>query len=162
MNIYSHPIDEIFESLKTFNPDLFLLEQSGNLLPLEFDVPWNKGMCGYKRQPHSKESKEKISAAKRGIPSALRNKCVTEESKEKNRQTHLGKILNQTTKDKIGLSRTGQLHSEETKIKISKANNGKPSQLKGILRSDDIKKKISEGKRGKKRVYREDGTFYMK
>ena len=162
MNIYSHPIDEVFESLKTFHPDLLSLEENGNISPLEFDVPWNKGISGYTRQPHSEESKEKISQAKKGVPSPLRGRSVSEESKKKNRQTHLGKTLNQTTKDKIGLSRTGQLHSEETKIKISKANAGKPSQLKGILRSDDIKKKISEGKRGKKRVYREDGTFYMK
>ena len=162
MNIYSHPIDEVFESLKNFSPDLSLLEENGNLSPLEFDVPWNKGMSGYSRQPHSEESKQKISAAKRGVPSSLKGIPVTEESKEKNRQSHLGKTLNQSTKDKIGLSRTGQFHSEETKTKISKANSGKPSQLKGVLRSDDIKKKISKGKRGKKRVYREDGTFYMK
>lgn len=161
MNIYSHPIDEIFESLKTFHPDLLALEQSGNLSQLELDVPWNKGMSGYTRQPHTKESKEKISIAKRGVPSTLKGKIVSEQSKQKNRESHLGKKSSQTTKDKISLSRTGKSHSEETKKKISKANKNKPSQLKGIDRPDEVKKKISEGKRGKKRVYREDGSFYM-
>jgi hypothetical protein len=161
MNIYSPHLDEVFESLKTFQPDLISLEQSGNLTPLQFDVPWNKGMSGYARLPHTEESKKKISEAKKGIPSKMRGGTMSEESKKKNRQSHLGKKLSQTTINKITESRTGQLHSDETKTKISNANKGKPSQLKGTTRPDDVKQKISEGKRGKKRVYREDGSFYM-
>jgi hypothetical protein len=161
MNIYSPHLDEVFESLKTFKPDLIALEQSGNLTPLEFESPWNKGFKGYIGHPHTEETKKKISETKKGVPSKTKGGTMLEESKNKNRQSHLGKKLSQATIDKIITSRTGQTHSIETKMKISNANKGKPSKLKGVTRPDDVKKKISEGKRGKKRVYREDGTFYM-
>ena len=101
MNIYSPQLDEVFESLKTFNPDLLALEESGNLQPLEFEVPWNKGMTGYTRQPHSEESKQKISRAKKGVPSKTKGGKMSEQSKNKNRQSHLGKKLSQATIDKI-------------------------------------------------------------
>lgn len=162
MNIYSPPIDEVFESLKTFKVDLSLLEQDGTLTVLFIDVPWNKGMTGYTRQPHSEESKLKISLAKKGTPSSFKGKQHSEESKDKNRQAHLGKKRTAESIEKGRLKAIGKKRSEETKAKISEAIKKIPSQLKGTSRPDDVKTKISESKRGKKRVYREDGSFYMK
>lgn len=161
MNIYSPHLDEVFESLKTFQPDLISLEQSGNLTPLQFDVPWNKGMSGYARLPHTEESKKKISEAKKGQPSTFKGRSHTEESKIKNREAHIGKKRSIDAIEKGRLKIIGQKRSEQTKQNISDSLKGKPSQLKGTIRPDDVKQKISEGKRGKKRVYREDGSFYM-
>ena len=159
MNIYSHPIDEVFESLKTMDFDQDLLLASGQLVNLHLASPWNKGMTGYTRQPHSEESKQKISAAKKG--KSIKGTPASEESKEKNRKAHLGKKRSAEAVEKGRLKNIGQKRSEETKQRISNTLKGRQSSLKGTNRSDDIKKKISESKRGKKRIYREDGSFYM-
>jgi hypothetical protein len=162
MNIYS-PSSDVFESLRTFSVDYNQLEIDGHLIPIFIDVPWNKGITGYTRETFDIESwKANISKGRKGQPSSFKGKFHSKEANEKNRQSHLGKQMSQETKEKISISRLGSIHSDKTKTKISNANKGKPSQLKGTTRPDDVKQKISEGMRGKKRVYREDGTFYMK
>jgi hypothetical protein len=161
MNIYS-PSTDVFESLKTFSVDYSQLEEDGHLIPIFIDVPWNKGISGYTRETHDIESwKANISKGRKGQPSSFRGKSHSEEANEKNRQSHVGKPMNEETKLKISLYQLGLIKSEETKLKISNSMKGKPSPLKGVERSDDVKNKISEGKRGKKRVYREDGSFHM-
>ena len=124
MNIYSpSPAAlEDFESLKTFQADLTVLEEDGTLIPLFIDVPWNKGVSGYTRMTNNPEQwKKNISESKKGTPSYMKGKTHKPETIEKNRQAHLGKKL-----------------------------------------SDDHREKIRLSTLGKKRVYREDGTFYMK
>lgn len=161
MNIYS-PQSDVFESLKTFDFNQNQLEVDGQLIPLFIDSPWNKGLTGYTRETNDIESwKNNISKSRKGQSSGFKNKQHSKESKEKNRQAHIGKKLSEKQKIEIGIFHKGRKRPESTKEKISKALKGKPSQLKGVERSDDIKKKISESKRGKKRVYREDGSFYM-
>jgi hypothetical protein len=109
MNIYSPHLDEVFESLKTFQPDLISLEQSGNLTPLQFDVPWNKGMSGYTRETNDIEKwKKNISESKRGKPSSMKGKTHSESSKEKNRQSHLGKVFTDEHRQKIRQSTLGK------------------------------------------------------
>jgi hypothetical protein len=44
----------------------------------------------------------------------------TEASKEKNRQSHLGKKASAETKAKMSKSQLGRKHSEETKLKMRK------------------------------------------
>ena len=161
MNIYS-PSTDVFESLKTFNVDYSQLEEDGHLIPIFIDVPWNKGISGYTRETHDIESwKANISKGRKGQPSSFKGKSHSEEANEKNRQSHTGKKLTEEHRKSIGLAEIGRIHSEETKHKMSNSMKGKPSSLKGVERSDDVKNRISEGKRGKKRVYREDGSFYM-
>ena len=161
MNIYS-PSTDVFESLKTFSVDYSQLEADGYLIPLFIDVPWNKGIYGYTRETHDIESwKANISKGRKGQPGNMLGKKHTEETKEKNRQAHLGKKLTEEHRKNIVMGSIGRIQTEETKLNISLSLKGKPSPLKGVERSDDVKNKISEGKRGKKRAYREDGSFYM-
>ena len=65
---------------------------------------------------------------------------MSEESKDKNRQAHLGK----TTK------RKGTHLTEEHKLKISEANKGKVSPMKNRHHSEESKHKISISQTGKK------------
>jgi hypothetical protein len=72
-----------------------------------------------------------------------------------------GKKLSEEHKQKVSISLKGKHHSIETKHKISESNKNKQ-------RSEETKKKLSESHKGKKcptkgkhRVYRDDGTFYM-
>ena len=116
---------------------------------------------------HTAETKEKISKANTGKPSPnkgkplspetkdkLRAKALerdmsgennpfygkhhTEESKEKNRQAHLGKPLSEETKAKL----RGKHHSEETRAKMSESHKGKKL-------SPETCAKISAAKSGK-------------
>jgi len=161
MNIYS-PSTDVFESLKTLIVDYSQLEADGHLIPIFIDVPWNKGITGYARETHDIESwKANISKGRKGQPSSFKSKSHSEESNEKNRQSHIGKKLTKEHRKSIALASIGRIQTEETKLNISLSLKGKPSPLKGVSRPDEVKNKISEGKRGKKRAYREDGSFYM-
>lgn len=65
------------------------------------------------------------------------------ESKEKNRQSHLGKICSEETKRKIGMKQKGKVISQEQRMAISMAMTGKHL-------SDEHKRKISEANMGRK------------
>jgi len=65
----------------------------------------------------------------------------SEESREKNRQAHLGVKLSEEIKNKISKALTGRKISKETKRKIGKGNKGK-------IRSNKTKEKISITKTG--------------
>lgn len=78
------------------------------------------------------------------IKSGGRNAKVSDETREKIRQCHLGTHSSEEARKKLsehwkeyGHPWTGKHHSEETKEKISKANTGKH-------RSEDVKKYLSE------------------
>jgi hypothetical protein len=113
---------------------------------------------------YSKESKAKMSKAKKGI----KRKPITDETRRKMSEAHKGK-------PKPALK--GVPRSEETKRKISEANKGGTGCL-GYRHTDESRKKISEANKGrkqtpeqveanrqrslgKKRVYRDDGSYYM-
>ena len=106
-------------------------------------------MRGKKRD---EKARANISKARKGKPSPRKGKKHTEEAKEKNRQAHLGK-----TPWNKGLKCPP--HTAEHKAKISAAvsgeknpNYGKPSPRKGIPRSEETKRKIGKGNRGKHRT----------
>ena len=83
-------------------------------------IPWNKGL----KDIYSEESKMKMSIGRKGKESPFKGKKHTDESKEKNRLSHLGKSPN----------RIDYSCSEETKIKIAENMlNGKKIQIDGIL-----------------------------
>ena len=108
MDIYTLP--EEFDSLRTFIPD-----EDYEFLPLEHDIPWNKGLAKedqpwYGRK-HSEETKLKISIANKG------------------NQYHSGKNHTEETKLKISESKTGTILSDEHKMKIGQAQKGRvPSE----------------------------------
>ena len=109
---------------------------------------WNKGMVGkYHLGPPSAETRRKISAANIG-------KISSEESKRKNRESHIGK--NSHWYGKGG-------HTQEAKRKISEAHKGKhltPQNefkkgnipwTKGKHHSEDVKRKIGAANSGRDR-----------
>lgn len=82
---------------------------------------------------------------------------LTQEQKdniaEKNRINNTGKVLSQQTKDKIRNSLLGNVISEETKLKISKANKGKIVNKEGRIN-------ISNGKKVKLILNLQTGIYY--
>lgn len=95
--------------------------------------PWNKG------KKMTTEFSKKVSEGKTGKP-------LSDEHKQKISQSSK---LHPDRHATFGMK--GKTHSEETKLKISQSNKGKSSWQKG--KPSAIK--------GRHRVYREDGTYYM-
>lgn len=106
----------------------------------------------------------------------------TEESKEKNRLSHLGKPsprkgvhLSEEQLRKMSESlkgrdvwMKGKKHTEETKKKISDALKGRKTWNKGVPMSEEQKKKLSDAHKGKPapikgrhKVMNPDGTYRM-
>jgi hypothetical protein len=97
----------------------------------------------------------------------------SEESKQKNRESHLGennhnfgKTRSKETKQKIGDGNRGKKHSDETKKKQREAKLGENNHNFGKPRSKETRQKQSESQLGannykSKRVYQYDldGTF---
>ena len=80
--------------------------------------------------------------------------AATEETKEKCRLANLGRKHSDESKRNMGNATRGRTHSPETKEKIKQA------RALQVL-SDETREKYAIAKRGKKRVYREDGSFHM-
>lgn len=101
----------------------------------------------------SAETRAKISAAGRG-------RVHSEETKQRMRKV----VRSEEFKENL----RNRTISNETRQKLSAAGQGRTGWNKGKVWSDDHKKKLSEihtGKpgttKGKKRVYREDGSFFF-
>lgn len=157
----------------------------------EYEIihPWlNNEMClnlidgGYIRgYKHSEESKKKISEKTK---EAMKHVQLWNKGKH---NVYSKETLNSISNSLKGnTNHKGCKHSEETRKKISEARKGKPAwnkgkkasletrkklseSHKGYIATEETRKKLSEalkGKpcpiKGKHRVYREDGTFYMK
>lgn len=101
------------------------------LIDLYIAEPWNKGMRGVYTKPPA-----------------------SEKTKEKCRIGNLGKKHTEQSKYNMGKSMRGKTHSEETKEKMRIARSKQTI-------NDQTRKKMGLAKRGKKRHYREDGSFYM-
>lgn len=83
-----------------------------------------------------------------GTDGVMLNRKHSEETKQKMRNSSLGKKKSEMHCKNIGLSKKGRIISEEERKRRSDF-----SPLKGVKKtplSDDIKKKISESKKGKK------------
>jgi len=90
-----------------------------------------------KREPLSKETKEKISGSLKGRVSPRKGKKLSEESKRKISESNKGKKL-----------------SEEHKQKLREAGRGRKSWLKGKTHSKETRKKLSDS--GKKKWENEE------
>lgn len=97
----------------------------------------------------SEETRERLRQTSTG-------RVKSREEIEKIRQGHLGKVLSEETKRKLSIINTGKKLSDETKLKISMSGKGKviSEETKNKLReskkrenlSDETRKKISESK----------------
>jgi hypothetical protein len=108
----------------------------------------------------SEETKKKMSNARKGHSGPNKGKAMSVEQKQKLSKAHTGKIIAQSTVDKILESRKGYKHSDETKKKISEGKIGKimpaktdsqkkivSEKLKGRIMSDETKRKMSESRK---------------
>ena len=98
----------------------------------------------------SSETRKKMSDLRQGTCKGEENpffgKHHTEETKEKNRQAHVGKKLSEETRQKMkgrASSFLGKQHSEETKAKMRETR-------KRQVFSQETKRKISESLKGRK------------
>jgi hypothetical protein len=107
----------------------------------------------------SKETRKKMSEARKKHAGPNKGKAMSEGQKQKLSKAHTGKVVAQSTVDKILESRKGYKHSEETKRKISSRQIGKKmpakteeqkrvvsEKLKGRVFSEETKRKMSESR----------------
>lgn len=116
---------EIFDNFDKLKDNDYLLEKESYYINLYESTNVNKG---YNKCKFSKDTT--------GIP-------LSDEHKEKIRQSKLGKPISEYTKQRLIESHLGIPRSEETKEKIRQAHLGKPL-------SDEHRKRLSESHRGKK------------
>lgn len=96
---------------------------------------------------HSDDARKKMSEIKKGKPSWNKGIPMSEETKTKQRESHIGK------------KHFGVHPTEETKRKISESHKGL-HYMKGVPKSESHKKALSEFRKGTKRIYDEDGVHY--
>lgn len=128
---------------------------------------------GRKGFTHSEETRLKISEAGK-------QRTHTEETKQKMSQSHKGKVFSEETKQKMSDAKkdyipwnAGKKLGSEYKTAGSFAKGNKPwnkgqehmtgdkNPMFGKTHNDSIKEKIRKAATGRKRVYRDDGSYYM-
>ena len=129
------------------NMECYFAEQYNSYI---WENGFNAILCGKGVQRdinHSQKHKEHMSKLMTG-------RKLSDETKQKIREARTGQKCNlddETRKRLAELSRkraTGVKHSDETKIKIGLAKKGKPSPLKGIPKSEEIKQKLKISRTG--------------
>ena len=107
-------------------------------------IPWNKNAT---QDMYSEEYRQMCSERQKGKPSGMKGKTHTDEANKKNSMAHLGP-LPKTHKAKLsGKNRTAaQIAASKKHSERMKKNN--PKAWLGKHRSEETKKKISEGLKG--------------
>jgi group I intron endonuclease len=137
---------------------------------LKGNIPWNKGVTGYRQTERARISRRGKTPWNKGRPASA-------ETKAKQSKARMGKVpwnkgvpMQEETKQKLSMrlsgragTFTGRRHKLESIIKIKNTKKANPQKGWGKenVHSEESKAKISASKLGKKRVYRKDGTFYM-
>lgn len=93
----------------------------------------------------------------------------TEESKEKNRQSHLGMKLSEEHKQKLSEARKGKKTSDETRKKLSEAHKGKfagakhPNWKGGITKDKKHTNELAKRWKSKRRALKKgaEGSFIL-
>lgn len=113
------------------------------------------GEGGYIRSEETKKLLSEWASKRIGEKSSFYGKKHTEESKEKNRLKHLGKIMSEETKEKIQKKLKGRIPWNKGLTKeISKSLKNMSETKKGKLLSKETREKISETMKG--RIFTEE------
>lgn len=86
----------------------------------------------------SEETKKKLSDLSKGENNSFYNKKHTDESKQKMREAHMGKVLTESQLNALSLGRGSTYFTEETYKKISEKNRGEGSGSSKLSESDVI------------------------
>lgn len=92
-----------------------------------------------KGKKHTTESKQKMSESQKKAV-----KVYSEDGLRRLREASKNRIVSDVTKEKLRQSHLGKKASDETRLKQSLAKKGRPSNNKGKKLSDETKHKISE------------------
>lgn len=113
-----------------------------------------------KGKSHTEETKKKISEANKNRPFPFKGISLPEEHKKKIKESNIGQERpwlygphSEETKRKISLAHQGLRPSKESTVKMSAWQKGRklPKETIDKIRASTI---------GKRRVYREDGSYY--
>ena len=96
-------------------------------------------VSGMKGKRHTEESRKKMSESQKKAV-----KVYSEDGLKRISEASKNRIVTDETREKLRQSRLGKKASEETRLKQSLAKKGKPSPKKGKKLSEETKKKISE------------------
>jgi hypothetical protein len=136
---------EILHVFKTFEEACEMEKQIVNKGFIENPMTYNMQTGG--EAPYaspSEETKEKIRQSNLG-------KKRSDETRQRNREANLGKKLSEETKEKMRNRIPwikGKKHSEESKKKMSESLKGRPAWNKGKKASEESKRKMSEATKG--------------
>jgi hypothetical protein len=111
-------LKEMFSTKMSNRIEMFSTKMSNRILSKEHK---QKIGAASKLRNHSNESKEKNRQAHLGKPSPMKDKTHSEDAKEKNRQAHLGKIPSIETRQKTSATLKGRVFSKDTIAKMSAA-----------------------------------------
>lgn len=115
----------------------------------------NNNKYGYNIESGGNLNKEISEVTRKRQRDAHLGYITKEETKRKLSYIFKGRQISEETKKKMSLSQTGKFHTKETKEKIRQAMLGRPSPRKGISLSQNTKDKISFSKRKKPHYYSE-------
>jgi group I intron endonuclease len=166
LEYYEHDNPRILETkyikqFKTLVPNGYNISKSGGTGLITQEVR-NKLVKGRIGKTHTKETKEKIANHFRGIKlpqetldrmsASLTGQKRTKKQKENISKSLKGKVCrtseyhpSEETKRKIGLSNKGRKVSEETKNKLKGIRKGISPSNRGVLMTEEQRKKVSEG-----------------
>lgn len=102
-----------------------------------------------RRRVTANTGKLRTDATKQKIRDAHVGKIVSDVTREKLSKAASNRIVDEATKQKQSDSLKGRTFSNETKTRMSTAKLGKPSKIKGIIKPDVVRERISLAKRGK-------------
>ena len=135
---------EILHVFKTFEEACEMEKQIVNKGFIENPMTYNMQTGG--EAPYaspSEETKEKIRQSNLG-------KKRSDKTRQRNREANLGKKLSKETIEKMRKNKNflGKSHSEDSRKKISDSKKGKATWNKGKKCSEETKKKMSESSKG--------------
>jgi hypothetical protein len=117
---------EFFSAKDAYSQEQALIEENFKN-PLILNKHYHKNGCNHfaQKYPHTEETKLKIG-------NASRNRLITDEWRNNQRLSHLGKKASEETKKKMSVTRKGKIKSAEHLMKIAKANRGRKKTPEAI------------------------------
>lgn len=140
-----HKRPEIKEHLRQVNLNKVVSDETRKRLSAA-----HKGLpSGMKGKKHSIESKQKMSKAQKG-------KIISDWQKKQISKANSGRVVSDETREKLRQARLGKKLTEGQKKKMSEAKKGKPSPRKGCTLSAEQKQKISNSLKQRNRQIRKE------